>query len=287
MDATALAERMLGDTIYSNMLVLGAAWQAGAVPLSGEAIRRAIELNGAKVPENLRAFEVGRWAVAQPDAAQGKLSAVDTPLSMDEKIAFRAAHLVAYQGRRVAKRYQGMLTKADGAVQAAMAEGYHKLLAYKDEYEVARLLKDSEAKAAEAFEGDFTLKYHLSPPVMAKTGPDGRPTTREYGAWMARMFPMLARMKRLRGTWFDPFGRSDERRMERALITEYERDMTEVLPLVTDQTRDAVVALARLPMDIRGFGPVKMANAAKAAKRREELLAVIRAGGEDVAQAEQ
>ena len=285
-DATALAERMLGDTIYSNMLVLGAAWQQGAVPLPRAAIVRAIELNGAKVAENIRAFDVGRWAVAFPQEAVLRDEVEAKPLSLEEKVAFRADHLVAYQGRRLAARYAKLLGQAsDDDMRGAMADGYHKLLAYKDEYEVARLLKSSEAKAAEAFEGDFTLRYHLAPPVRSKIGPDGRPQKREFGAGMARMFPVLAKMKRLRGTWFDPFGRTDERRMERALIAEYERDMKEVLPLVSDATREAAVALARLPLDIRGFGPVKMANAAKVANRREELLAVIRAGGTDMARA--
>ncbi len=281
-DATRLAEVMLGDTIYSNMVIFGAAWQMGAVPVGRGAILRAIELNGAKVPQNTRAFEIGRWAVADPDAAAERTAplAEAKPLTLNEKIAFRAQHLVAYQSKRLAKRYERFVAAVESEeVRTAVAEGYHKLLAYKDEYEVARLLRGTEAAVAEAFEGDVSLRYHLAPPILSRTAPNGRPAKRAFGPWVARSFPMLARMKRLRGTWLDPFGRTEERRMERALIAEYEADMAEVLPLITDATRDAVVKLAALPLSIRGFGPVKQANAAKAAKEREALLAIIRAGG--------
>ena len=131
------------------------------------------------------------------------------------------------------------------------------------------------------------MTFHLAPPLMAKTGADGRPVKREFGAWMERPMRMLAKMKRLRGTPLDPFGYTAERKMERALIKQYERDMAEVLPKLDAQARDAIIALAELPLQIRGFGPVKQDNEAKAAKRREELLSVIRAGGAPVAQAAQ
>jgi indolepyruvate ferredoxin oxidoreductase len=201
---------------------------------------------------------------------------VELPKTLDEKIAFRADHLVAYQGKGLAKRYRAMVDRfKDPALREAVAKGYHKLLAYKDEYEVARLLKDTEVKARAAFDGDLKLTYQLAPPMLTKTGADGRPLKKAYGARMAKMFPLLARFKRLRGTWFDPFGRTDERRMERALITEYEADMAGLADLRPDQM-DAAVALAALPLDIRGFGPVKEANARNVAKRREELLAALR-----------
>ncbi len=137
------------------------------------------------------------------------------------------------------------------------------------------------------FDGDFKMTFHLAPPILAKKGPDGRPKKREFGEWMERPLRLLARMKCLRGTPFDPFGYSDERKMERALIRQYEQDMAEVLPKLSEATRDAIVALAALPLDIRGFGPVKQTNAAKAAKRREELLTLIRVGGETAQQAAQ
>jgi indolepyruvate ferredoxin oxidoreductase len=129
------------------------------------------------------------------------------------------------------------------------------------------------------------MKFHLAPPILSKTGPDGRPQKREFGPWMLRVFRLMAPLKVLRGSPLDPFGRTAERRMERALIRQYEADMAEVLPALDGNTRDAVVALAELPLSIRGFGPVKEANAAEAEKRREALLAAIRAGGGDMAQA--
>ncbi len=277
-DASELAKTLMGDSIYSNMMIFGAAWQKGAVPLSLDSILRAIELNGTAVDRNKRAFELGRWAMEQPDAASALLTPKVTtlPKTTAEKITFRADHLVAYQGKRLAARYRQMVDKFDDPLQLAVAEGYHKLLAYKDEYEVARLLQSTVEKAQAVFDGELKLSYHLAPPLMSKTGPDGRPTKKTYGQRMARMLPWLARFKRLRGTPFDPFGYNSERKMERALIVQFENDMAEVLRIVTPQTLDAAIALARLPLDIRGFGPVKEANALKCAKRREELLAHLR-----------
>ena len=288
-DASRLAERLIGDTIYSNMALLGAAWQQGLVPLTREAILRAVELNGAAVERNQHAFEVGRWAVVHPDRAESVLAegeVVALPKTPEQRIAFRVDHLTKYQSRRYARRYEHMLDGiGDDRLREAVALGYHKLLAYKDEYEVARLLASTRRKVEAMFEGDPRLTYHLAAPVVAKIGADGRPRKRAFGAWIERIYPLLARMKKLRGTPFDPFGRNAERRMERALIAQYERDMAEVLPLVDDRTRDAVMALAELPLQIRGFGPVKAANERSAAKRREELLGVIRAGGPEMRQA--
>ncbi len=290
VDASELARVTMGDSIFSNMMIFGAAWQRGLIPVRYEAIKQAIELNGAAVQRNLRAFEIGRWAAYAPDAAAKLLvpNVVKKPKSLEDKIAFRADHLVAYQGKGLAKRYRKLVDGIeDGELRAAVAKGYHKLLAYKDEYEVARLLLSSRDKAKGTFAGDFKMTFHLAPPLMAKTGADGRPVKREYGAWMERPMRMLAKLKRLRGTPLDPFGYTAERKMERALIKQYERDMAEVLPKLDTNSRDAIIALAELPLQIRGFGPVKQANEAKAAKRREELLSVIRAGGAPVAQAAQ
>lgn len=287
-DASELARVTLGDSIYSNMMLFGAAWQRGLIPLSHEAITHAIKLNGAAVEKNQRAFELGRWAALYPDQAARLLKpkVIELPKSLEEKIAFRADHLVAYQGKRLAKRYRKMVDGvADARLKEAVAKGYHKLLAYKDEYEVARLLLTSQEKAAEQFDGDFRMTFHLAPPIISKIGPDGRPVKRTFGPWMARPMRILAGMKMLRGTPLDIFGRTTERRMERALIAQFEADMAEILPKVTPATMDAAVALAELPLSIRGFGPVKEANEAKAAKRREELLATFRDGGKGMAQA--
>ncbi len=287
-DAFELARVALGDSIFSNMMIFGAAWQMGLIPLSGDSIRTAIELNGAAVEKNLRAFEIGRWAALHPEdaASMAEPKVVAMPKSLEERIAFRAEHLTKYQSKRLAKRYRNLVDGIEeSGLKEAVAKGYHKLLAYKDEYEVARLLKETRAKAETEFDGDFKMKYHLAPPIMSKEGADGRPQKREFGPWVARFFPLLARFKWMRGTPVDVFGRSSERKMERALIAQYEADMAEVLPKFGPETREAIIALAELPLTIRGFGPVKEANAAKAEKRREELLAAIRAGGKDLARA--
>ena len=195
-------------------------------------------------------------------------------------IDFRAAHLIDYQNKRLAKRYRKLVDSvADQHVREAIAKGYHKLLSYKDEYEVARLLLDSRQKAEAEFDGDFKMTFHLAPPTLGTKGDNGRPAKKAFGEWFLGPLKVLAKLKGLRGTPLDIFGYTTERKMERALIRQYEKDMKEVLPSLTPETSDAIAALAALPLDIRGFGPVLVANEAKAAKRREELLAVIRDGG--------
>ncbi len=284
-DATDLAKIVMGDSIYSNMMVFGAAWQRGTLPVSHEAIMTAIELNGTAVERNKRAFDVGRWAVLHPEEAQAILapSVSELPKTLDQMIDFRAQHLTDYQSARLAKRYRKLVDGiADETLREAVAKGYHKLLSYKDEYEVARLLLTSRDKAAAEFDGDFNMTFHLAPPIFGGEGSNGRPRKRAFGEWMLGPLKLLAKLKSLRGTPLDIFGYSAERRMERALIKQYEHDMKEVLPLATEDTQEAIVALARLPLDIRGFGPVLMQNEAKAAKRREELLATIRSGGPEM-----
>jgi indolepyruvate ferredoxin oxidoreductase len=282
-DASDLAKALLGDSIFSNMMIFGAAWQRGFVPLSQDAIVQAIVLNGTAVDRNLRAFEIGRWAVLFPKDAAAILAprVVSLPTSMAEKIDYRAAQLIGYQGKRLAKRYRKFLDGiSDDAVRMAVVSGYHKLLSYKDEYEVARLLLDTRSKARAEFDGDFKMTFNLAPPFLSKMEPTGRPVKREFGAWLERPLRLLAKLKVLRGTPFDVFGYTAERKMERALITQYETDMKAVLRVLNDQNRDAIVALAELPLQIRGFGPVKLKNEGVAAKRREELLIAIRMGAE-------
>ncbi|WP_204114146.1 indolepyruvate ferredoxin oxidoreductase family protein [Shimia biformata] len=288
-DASELARIVMGDSIYSNMMVFGGAWQLGLIPISHEAIHQAIELNGAAVERNKRAFEVGRWAVAHPEEAARLVTpnVVAKPKTLDEQIAFRADHLIAYQGKGLAKKYRKLLDQIDDPrLKEAVAKGYHKLLTYKDEYEVARLHLETRKKAEQTFDGDFTLKYHLSPPLLAKEGSNGRPEKKEYGATMERMFGILARLKRLRGTPLDVFGYSAERKMERALIRQYEADMKALIAEHGKSASDAAVALAELPLQIRGFGPVKQANEQKAAKQREALLAALKQGDAPLAAAE-
>ncbi|MGR3814267.1 MAG: indolepyruvate ferredoxin oxidoreductase family protein [Cognatishimia activa] len=278
-NASELARVIMGDSIYSNMMIFGAAWQRGLVPISRDAILAAIELNGAAVERNKRAFELGRWAVLYPEDARAMMTpnVVELPKTLDEKIAMRADHLTKYQNKRLAKKYRKFVDGIEDArLKEAVAKGYHKLLSYKDEYEVARLHLSTMEKAAAQFEDGFEMTFHLAPPMISKEGPNGRPEKREFGPGMIRWFKLLARMKGLRGTALDIFGRTEERKMERALIRQYEADMAEILPANRATASDEAVALAELPLQIRGFGPVKAANEAKAAKRREEILAAIR-----------
>ena len=272
-DASKLAQELLGDSIYSNMMVFGAAWQQGGVPIAHDAIARAIELNGASVAQNLAAFEYGRWAVLYPDDA-ARISGsknVEAPKSVDEIIAFRSDQLTAYQGPKLAETYRDFVALFDDPeLKEAVARSYHKLLAYKDEYEVARLLTQTKRQAEAAFDGDLKLSFHLAPPILSKSGPDGRPVKRVFGPMFARMFPLLARFKALRGTLFDPFGYTAERKMERALIVQYQADMRRVL--AGEVVGGTAIALARLPMEIRGFGPVKDAAVKEGAVKRDALL---------------
>jgi len=285
LDASTLALRLLGNSIYSNMLVLGAAWQQGLIPLSEAAILKAIELNGAKIAENQRAFQIGRWAMVRRQEAAAILAGPVAEEKVVDPVEYRAARLVDYQGEALARKFRDLVALAPPELRDSVAEGYYKLLAYKDEYEVARLHLTTAAGIAEEFEGEAKLSFHLAPPFMPGRDPDGRPLKREFGAWVLPLFRVLARLKGLRGTALDPFGRSAERRAERAAIAEYESDMREVLRGVTPMTAGLVRELGELPLSVRGYGPVKDAAALKAAGRRLALLDAIRAGGSPMAQA--
>lgn len=290
LNASVLAEKLLGDAIYANVLMLGAAWQAGLIPLSEAAILRAIELNKAGVEGNKRAFEIGRWAAVDPAAALS--AAQDHPAeekSLARQIEERAIRLEAYQNTAYAARFRALVTRANAVNEAfgfAVAQGYYKLMAYKDEYEVARLHAHTLHSAISgAFSEYKRLRFHLAPPVLGRKDAQGRPIKTEFGPWILRLFGLLAKGKLLRGTPFDPFGYSSERRMERALIAEFETDMEEILAQITPITQELALARALLPLQIRGFGHVKNANAKAAALRRSEIMALFRAGGSPVSQA--
>ncbi|WP_292978313.1 indolepyruvate ferredoxin oxidoreductase family protein [Paracoccus sp. UBA5162] len=274
-DANDLALRMLGDSIYSNMLVLGACWQQGLIPLSHEAIAEAIRLNGAKVDENLRAFEMGRCAMTFPDLLKKPADVSELPV---DPVVYRESRLVAYQGRRLARKFRELVDAAPPELRESIARGYYKLLAYKDEYEVARLHLTTADQVASQWEGDTRLSFHLAPPALTGKDADGRPKKREFGPWMLKAFRILAAMKVLRGTPFDPFGYGAERKRERAMIREYETDMREVLAGTNDATLPIAIELAELPLSVRGYGPVKDRAADEAAIRRRELLQQFRSG---------
>ncbi len=291
-DFTQPAEALLGDSIATNMMMLGYAYQKGLLPLSAAAIEQAIEVNGVSIKMNTEAFRLGRLAVADPprlDAMmRGKEGAPETKtlesMSLDEIIDHRSAHLADYQNEKLAVRYRSLVNRVrDAAMTAgygdalprAVAINYAKLLAYKDEYEVARLFTDGkfEQQLHDHFEGDFKFSFNLAPPILGG-GVDalGRPKKRAFGSWMMPVFRMLARLRFLRGTAFDIFGYSADRRLERDLIAGYEKDVATVLDLLSPVTIDTSVELLSLPDRIRGFGPVKE-KAVNAAKVRYAQLA--------------
>jgi indolepyruvate ferredoxin oxidoreductase len=287
-DATAIATNLMGDSIATNPFLLGYAWQKGHIPLSLDSLLRAIELNGTAVEANKAAFAWGRCAahdLARVHAAAGLATETPEPPTLDDIIATRAAHLTQYQSRRYARRYtalvarvreaEGRLTSGGTALTEAVAKGYHKLLAYKDEYEVARLYasKEFRAQLAEQFEDPKRIEFHLAPPLLAKRDPHtGHLVKQTYGPWLLTAFGLLQRLRVLRGTRLDIFGRTEERHMERALITEYEATIETILAHLTPATLATATALAALPDKIRGFGHVKERNARAAAAERTRLL---------------
>jgi indolepyruvate ferredoxin oxidoreductase len=268
-DANAAAERLLGDSVFANMMMLGFAWQKGLVPVSFEALSRAIDLNGVAEEKNRAAFALGRIQVARPEAlAPVGGSERAEPERIDDLVARRAAFLADYQDTAYAARYRSRIERFREALPADAAEALvplaarslFKLMAYKDEYEVARLHTRSgfhEGLAAQ-FEGDFKVNYHLAPPLLP-LGRDarGRPRKRQFGPWMHGAFRVLARLKRLRGTALDPFGHTAERKTERALIDWYDDLLARCGASLTVENGEAWGRILRAPMDIRGFGPVK------------------------------
>jgi indolepyruvate ferredoxin oxidoreductase len=295
VEATALATALLGDSIATNPFVLGYAWQKGRLPLSLDALTRAIELNGTAVEANKAAFAWGRIAAHDPArvaAAAGGAPPRPAPPTLDSLIADREAHLTRYQNRALARRYRRLVDgvrevearqfSGSTALTEAVAQGYAKLLAYKDEYEVARLYAAPEFRAALAaeFETPARLEFHLAPPLLAKRDPrTGHLVKRDYGPWVMKLFPALARLRVLRGTRLDPFARTDERRTERQLIADYEALVAELLDRLAPPTLATAVALASLPERIRGFGHVKERNLRAAKAEEARLLATLRAGG--------
>jgi indolepyruvate ferredoxin oxidoreductase len=271
LDASALSRLTLGDTIFSNMILLGAAWQKGLVPLSEAAILQAIALNETAAEVNARAFQIGRWAAERPEDAAKAVTVKSAGVT--DPVAFRAEHLRAYQDEALALRYLSLVEKAPDPLRISVAKGYHKLLACKDEYEVARLHLETVSKARAEFDGTIRPVFHLAPPFLPGRDGQGRPKKRAFGAFVLPVFRVLSRLKILRGRWLDPFGHTAERRMERALIAEFEQDMNRWLPAVTDANAGLLRELAELPLTIRGFGPVKIAHWQKAMARRAQILA--------------
>jgi indolepyruvate ferredoxin oxidoreductase len=287
--ANNLAEALLGDTIYANVFMLGFAWQKGLVPVSVAALLRAIELNAVAVDNNVQAFGWGRIAAADPEFVASLLDESNANMtgieSLDEKIARRREFLVGYQDEKLAERYTDLVERVrrtEEAVTAgdeladAVARAYFKTLAYKDEYEVARLYTDTDflKNVRDDFGNSARLRFNLAPPILGGgTDARGRPRKREFGSWILPLFRLLARMRRLRGTAFDVFGKTAERRMERALIAEFEATVEEILGALTGANRALAAGIVSDYLDIRGFGPVKEASAQEVRTRIRGKLA--------------
>jgi indolepyruvate ferredoxin oxidoreductase len=290
LDAQALAEAFLGDSIVSNILSLGFAWQRGLVPVSLEALMRAIELNAVAVENNKLAFSLGRLAAGDPQAVAQLLSGEEIDQAppveaIDALIARGVAHLTGYQSagyarqfesfvREVMRRERATTNDANLPFTRAVAQSLLKLMAYKDEYEVARLYTDGEflAQLKHQFEGDVQLEFFMAPPAIAKSRNGQAPRKIRLGGWLMPAMRVLAQGKRLRGTALDFFGRTQERRMERELVAQYRARIDSISQALSPDKMKIACDIAALPLAMRGFGHVKLANVALARAREAELL---------------
>ncbi|MBL4751909.1 MAG: indolepyruvate ferredoxin oxidoreductase family protein [Amylibacter sp.] len=278
VDASHYATKLLGDSIGTNLFMLGVAYQKGLIPLSLKAFHRAIDLNGVAPEMNKNAFALGRhWVldVTRLDALLPNTTLKDDPQTLDEIIADRVTRLTAYQNAKYADQYRRFMAKLSGKPYATtVARNLYKLMAYKDEYEVARLYTDPSFMAGlqEQFTGDLNLKISLAPPLLSRPDPvTGKARKIEFGAWIFPFFKVLSKLKPLRGTPFDPFGYLQERRHERALIEEYK---AMILGIDQDIDAETALALANLPDDIRGFGHVKLASVKNMKDTKEQLIRI-------------
>jgi indolepyruvate ferredoxin oxidoreductase len=299
VDATRIASGLLGNSIGGNIFLLGYAWQLGALPLSAAAIEQAIAINGQAVAMNRAAFRFGRLAAADPARIESLLrpsieeSADDRRLSQsfDETVARRVQFLTAYQDAEYAARYAAFVERAKAAEAAqapgrcgfaeAVARYLFKLMAYKDEYEVSRLYADGSfmRQLRSEFDGDVRLQFHLAPPLFApRDRATGLPRKLTFGGWILPVFRALAKLKFLRGSAFDPFGYTRERKTERRLIADYEAMLSEIMPRLTPDNHHLATGLAAIPEKIRGFGHVKARHLAAAKAEEAALLEQFRAG---------
>ncbi len=300
VDASRIASALFGQSIGANMFLVGYAYQLGAIPLSAAAIEKAIELNGEAVAMNQAAFHWGRRAVIDRAAVEALAKPAPSSASdaehlsesFEETVARREKYLTAYQNAAYAKRYRSWVDKAKAAETAraagksgladAVARYLFKLMAYKDEYEVARLYTDGafEKQVKGEFDGDsLRFEFHLAPPILARLDPaTGLPRKMSFGPWILSAFRVLAKLKFLRGTGLDPFGRSQERQTERKLIGDYETMLDEVLARLTAENHALAVGLAVIPEKIRGFGHVKQKHLIAAKADEAALFEQFRAG---------
>jgi indolepyruvate ferredoxin oxidoreductase len=304
IDAQELSARLLGDAIGQNIMLLGAAYQKGLLPVGLDALDKAIEMNGVSVRMNREAFAWGRLAahdLALVERIAGLREDRKAPPAetVDEMVARRVTFLTDYQNAAYAARYKTLVDEVRTAEQAtvpgatalskAVARYYFKLMAYKDEYEVARLHTDPAfmEKLKAEFEGDFKLAFNLAPPIMAKPDPvSGEPTKRRFGPWAMNLFKVLRALKGLRGTPFDIFGYSEERKLERGLIVEYAARMRDLLSRLTPANYDIAVEIASVPERIRGYGHIKRQHLAEVMPKQAELLAAFEVARPEVVAAE-
>jgi indolepyruvate ferredoxin oxidoreductase len=301
IDAGRIAAAVMGDAIATNMFMLGYAWQKAWIPLSEPALLKAIELNGVAVGFNQQAFMLGRSAAHDFAAVEQQVKAslpaqvieFKRTASLDDQIARRVAFLTDYQNASYAQQYRDFVEQVRSAelalgdagrllrVTETVARYLFKLMAYKDEYEVARLYASHAFtdKIKGMFEGDYRLKFHLAPPLLAKRDDKGHLVKQEFGSWMMVAFKMLARLRFLRGTALDPFGYTQERTEERALITQYRRTITSLLPRLDADNLSQMVAFASIPEEIRGYGHIKQRHLKAAKVKEDRLLAALGPSG--------
>jgi indolepyruvate ferredoxin oxidoreductase len=287
VNATAAAQRLLGNTIGANMFLVGFALQKGLLPVSLAAVEKAIELNGVAVEFNKTALSLGRCEAFEPGSVVTEPATIDAgaePEPTDREV-YLSGLLTAYQGKSLARRFMKRIEQVRAvesrrmpgvdSLTRAVAENYYKLLAYKDEYEVARLYADGEfkRKLSEMFSGNYSLKFHMAPPLLARPDPiTGRARKIELGGWIVPLFGLIRHLRFLRGTRLDPFGYTAERRMERQLITNYETVIDELTEGLSVENQEWAVAIASLPQKIRGFGIVKQRNVESANTEQTELF---------------
>jgi indolepyruvate ferredoxin oxidoreductase len=293
-NADAIATQFMGDSIFTNPIMLGYAWQKGWIPLRLESLLRAMELNAVAIDKNKLAFEWGRRAAQDPEAVQRALAPAQVVTfsprshqSLGDIVARRVAFLTDYQNAAYARRYSDTVKAVQQSETAlglpgtplaeAVARYLFKVMAYKDEYEVARLHRDAgfKKRLSSMFEGDFKLHYHLAPPVLGNETSAGLVQKRSFGPWMGAVFAALAPLKVLRGGFLDVFGHTSERKAERALAQDYEAAILALLPTLSVANREAALTFARLPEQVRGFGHVKARNMAAVQQQWKQLLAQI------------
>ena len=281
-DTAKLTEEILGDSIYSNMFLVGAAWQKGLIPLSEESILEAIKLNGASIQGNLNAFKLGRWSVIDLKAVKNLLVKKDAPsfkLTFKEILNDRIERLTNYQDSKLAKKYKELVDKAylcNKDFGISVAEAYYKLLAYKDEYEVARLHVKYLKKGLEnTFDNVGKVKFHLAPPLISKKDKSGNLIKKEFGSWIFPIMKLLAKGKILRGTVFDIFGHTAERKLERNLATEFEKDINLCIYNFNDDIVDEIIERSSIPLEYKGFGHVKLKSIKESEEKISHLMSKI------------